>query len=116
MHSDSSVSQRRKKSQTRPTPRPLKGAARYHHHQRCRHLQKRTGCLHDMVWKYHIFTIDRLVLCLVLRYYESKEAQVCNLLVTFLLLKNPSFRERVQTFVQEPMDAFVHDDGGSCSS
>ncbi|XP_046860776.1 mediator of RNA polymerase II transcription subunit 23-like isoform X2 [Xenia sp. Carnegie-2017] len=73
-------------------------------------ITKRTGCLHDMVWKYHIFTIDRLVLCLVLRYYESKEAQVCNLLVTFLLLKNPSFRERVQTFVQEPMDAFVHDE------
>ncbi|CAB3994477.1 Mediator of RNA polymerase II transcription subunit 23, partial [Paramuricea clavata] len=72
---------------------------------------KRITCLHDMVWKYHIISIDRLVLCLMLRYCESKEAQVCNLLLRFLLLKIPAFRDRIHTFVQEvPPDYWKHSD------
>lgn len=72
---------------------------------------KRINCLHDMVWKYHVMSIDKLVLCLMLRCYEANEAQVCNLLITFLLLKNSTFRDRIHAFVQSiPSNYWVQSD------
>ena len=40
------------------------------------HLAKYGEVLNQMIWKYNIFSLDRLVLVLSLRYYENNEAQV----------------------------------------
>uniref|UniRef100_UPI00358E3817 mediator of RNA polymerase II transcription subunit 23 isoform X2 n=1 Tax=Myxine glutinosa TaxID=7769 RepID=UPI00358E3817 len=57
--------------------------------------------LNDMVWKYNIVTLDRLVLCLALRCHEGNEAQVCFFIIQLLLLKPSDFRNRVNDFVKE---------------
>lgn len=40
------------------------------------HVNKCVDTINDMIWKYNIVTIDRLVLCLALRTQEGSEAQV----------------------------------------
>eukprot|EP00794_Sanderia_malayensis_P004577 gene4577-5179_t len=56
--------------------------------------------LNDMVWRYNIFTLDRLVLSMALRHHEGNEAQVCFFIIQLLLL-TPSFKNRVNAFVCE---------------
>eukprot|EP00795_Rhopilema_esculentum_P007477 gene7477-13251_t len=56
--------------------------------------------LNDMVWKYNIFPLDRLVLSMALRHHEGNEAQVCFFIIQLLLL-TPSFKTRVNAFVRE---------------
>lgn len=65
------------------------------------HINKCVDTINDMIWKYNIFTIDRLVLCLALRTHEGNEAQVCFFIIQLLLLKTQEFRNRVQEFVKE---------------
>ncbi|XP_015604323.1 mediator of RNA polymerase II transcription subunit 23 isoform X1 [Cephus cinctus] len=65
------------------------------------HVNKCVDTINDMIWKYNIVTIDRLVLCLALRTQEGSEAQVCFFIIQLLLLKAPEFRNRVQEFVKE---------------
>ena len=46
-------------------------------------IQRIFTCLHDMVWKYHIISIDKLVLCLVSSrgiYQPSSKCTVCAVL------------------------------------
>ncbi|EDO29542.1 predicted protein, partial [Nematostella vectensis] len=67
--------------------------------------------LNDLIWKYNVVTLDRLVLCLVtfdrlvlclaLRSHEGNEAQVCFFIIQLLLLKPQEFRNRVNAFVRE---------------
>lgn len=57
--------------------------------------------LNDMVWKYNIVTLDRLILCLAMRSHEGNEAQVCYFIIQLLLLKPNDFRNRVSDFVKE---------------
>lgn len=40
------------------------------------HVNKCVDAINNMIWKYNIVTIDRLVLCLALRTQEGSEAQV----------------------------------------
>nr|CAD7567473.1 unnamed protein product [Timema californicum] len=65
------------------------------------HVNKCVDAINDMIWKYNIVTIDRLVLCLALRTQEGSEAQVCFFIIQLLLLKAAEFRNRVQEFVKE---------------
>ncbi|PWA27858.1 hypothetical protein CCH79_00000095 [Gambusia affinis] len=64
-------------------------------------LNKCIEILNDMVWKYNIVTLDRLILCLAMRSHEGNEAQVCYFIIQLLLLKPSDFRNRVNDFVKE---------------
>lgn len=60
--------------------------------------------INDMIWKYNIVTIDRLVLCLALRTQEPSAqdmptAQV--FVIQLLLIKTSQFRDRVLKFVEK---------------
>nr|XP_022905695.1 mediator of RNA polymerase II transcription subunit 23 isoform X1 [Onthophagus taurus] len=65
------------------------------------HVNKCVDTINEMIWKYNIVTIDRLVLCLALRTQEGSEAQVCSFLIQLVLLKAYEFRNRVQDFVKD---------------
>lgn len=65
------------------------------------HVNKCVDTINDMIWKYNIVTIDRLVLCLALRTQEGSEAQVCSFIIQLVLLKATEFRNRVQDFVKD---------------
>ncbi|KAJ8008996.1 hypothetical protein DPEC_G00084220 [Dallia pectoralis] len=64
-------------------------------------LNKCIEILNDMVWKYNIVTLDRLILCLAMRSHEGNEAQVCYFIIQLLLLKPNDFRNRVSDFAKE---------------
>uniref|UniRef100_A0A8C5NER4 Mediator of RNA polymerase II transcription subunit 23 n=1 Tax=Gouania willdenowi TaxID=441366 RepID=A0A8C5NER4_GOUWI len=64
-------------------------------------LNKCIEILNDMVWKYNIVTLDRLILCLAMRSHEGNEAQVCYFIIQLLLLKPSDFRNQVNDFVKE---------------
>ncbi|XP_014671221.1 PREDICTED: mediator of RNA polymerase II transcription subunit 23-like [Priapulus caudatus] len=57
--------------------------------------------LSDLIWKYNVVTLDRLILCLALRSFEGNEAPVCFLVIRLLLIKPAEFRNRVNDFVKE---------------
>lgn len=57
--------------------------------------------LSDMVWRYNIVTIDRLVLCVALRNFDENEARLCYLIIHMLLLKPAEFKTRIHDFVRE---------------
>ncbi|XP_050073432.1 mediator of RNA polymerase II transcription subunit 23 [Anopheles maculipalpis] len=63
------------------------------------HVNKCVDTINDMIWKYNIVTIDRLVLCLILRTLDGNEAQVSFYIIQLLLLKTSEFRNRVQEFI-----------------
>uniref|UniRef100_A0A182XM38 Mediator of RNA polymerase II transcription subunit 23 n=1 Tax=Anopheles quadriannulatus TaxID=34691 RepID=A0A182XM38_ANOQN len=63
------------------------------------HVNKCVDTINDMIWKYNIITIDRLVLCLILRTLDGNEAQVSFYIIQLLLLKTTEFRNRVQEFI-----------------
>jgi len=62
------------------------------------HVNKCIDAMNNMIWKYNIITIDRLVLCMALRHHEGNEAQVCFFIIQLLLLKPEDFRNRVNEF------------------
>nr|KAG5705861.1 hypothetical protein BaRGS_030751 [Batillaria attramentaria] len=64
------------------------------------HFGRLIEAVSDMMWKYNIITIDRFVLCMVLRNLENMEAQVRFLIIQFLVLR-PEFKNRVIDFVRE---------------
>ncbi|XP_020892514.2 mediator of RNA polymerase II transcription subunit 23 [Exaiptasia diaphana] len=66
-----------------------------------RHVNKCIQHLNDLIWKYNVVTMDRLVLSLGLRSHEGNEAQVCFFIIQLLLLKPPDFRTRVNAFVRD---------------
>eukprot|EP00731_Ephydatia_muelleri_P023574 Em0015g1157a len=55
----------------------------------------------ELVWKYNIICLDRLVLCMVLRRYDGQDAQVCFAILRHLLLVPQEFSQRVSFFVRE---------------
>ncbi|OWR46814.1 mediator of RNA polymerase II transcription subunit 23 isoform X1 [Danaus plexippus] len=66
------------------------------------HINKCVDAINDIIWKYNIVTIDRLVLCLVLRPNpDGNESQVCLYIIQLLLLKGSELRNRAQDFVKE---------------
>lgn len=65
------------------------------------HINNCVDTINAMIWKYNIFSIDRLVLTLALRTHEGKEAHVCFFIVQLLLLKTSEFRNRITEFVKD---------------
>ncbi|ESO86009.1 hypothetical protein LOTGIDRAFT_167513 [Lottia gigantea] len=57
--------------------------------------------VNDMIWKCNIITIDRLILCLVLRNMDSKESTLRFVLTQLILLQGNDFKERVHEFVKD---------------
>ncbi|XP_068748521.1 mediator of RNA polymerase II transcription subunit 23-like [Montipora capricornis] len=66
-----------------------------------KHINKCIAHLNDLIWKYNVVTLDRLVLCLALRSHEGSEAQVCFFIIQLLLLKPHDLRLRVNAFIRE---------------
>uniref|UniRef100_A0A1A9X3H6 Mediator of RNA polymerase II transcription subunit 23 n=1 Tax=Glossina brevipalpis TaxID=37001 RepID=A0A1A9X3H6_9MUSC len=64
-------------------------------------IHKCVDSINNMIWKYNVVTIDRVVLCLALRTQEGNEAQVCFLIIQLLLLKASELRNRVTDFCKE---------------
>lgn len=64
-------------------------------------VAKCVEAVNALIWKYHVFTVDRFVLCMVLRNHEGNEVQMCFYIIQIILLKTPEFRNRVQEFVKE---------------
>lgn len=60
--------------------------------------------LNDLIWKFHVVSIDRLLLCMCLRSYDDSKTRVCFFIMQLLLLKRPDFKDLVHKFckVQEP--------------
>lgn len=71
-------------------------------------INKRVDAVNDLIWKYNIVTLDRLVLCLAIRTQEGNEAQVCFYIIQLLLLKSPEFRSRVLEFVKNHPDHWYY--------
>ncbi|KAL4235920.1 Mediator of RNA polymerase II transcription subunit 23 [Mactra antiquata] len=55
--------------------------------------------INDMVWKFNILTIDRLVLCLALRNLENNEAQIAFYIIYQILVRSTDFKNRVADFL-----------------
>lgn len=64
-------------------------------------MPKAAESINAMIWKYHIFTIDRFMFCLALRSYEGTEVQISFYLIQLILIKTADFRNRTQEFVKE---------------
>ena len=64
------------------------------------HVKRFVEALNDLIWKCHVITLDRFLLCLTLRASEGNTAQVC-LLICMLILEKDDFRKRVDEFVRE---------------
>ncbi|XP_037947513.1 mediator of RNA polymerase II transcription subunit 23-like [Teleopsis dalmanni] len=64
-------------------------------------IHKCVDTINNMIWKYNVVTVDRVVLCLSLRTQEGNEAQVCFLIIQLLLLKASELRNRIQEFCKE---------------
>ena len=61
-------------------------------------LNKYIEALNDICWKHHLVTLDRLMLCFVLRNFEGNEAHVCLFTIQHLLLKTNDFKCRVEDY------------------
>ncbi|XP_014240192.1 mediator of RNA polymerase II transcription subunit 23 [Cimex lectularius] len=64
-------------------------------------VNKFVDSVNNMIWKYNIVTIDRLVLCMALRTHEGNDAQLCFYIIQLLLFKAAQLRNRVKEFVKE---------------
>jgi len=62
------------------------------------HVNKYAEALNDLIWKFQIISLDRLLLCMCLRSFDGCEAQVCFFIIQLLLLKISDFRSTVQKF------------------
>lgn len=65
------------------------------------HVNKCVDTINDMIWKYHVITIDRFVLCMALRTQEGQGPQLSFFIMQLLLLKSNDFRGRVQEFLKD---------------
>ncbi|KAL1420488.1 hypothetical protein MTO96_024306 [Rhipicephalus appendiculatus] len=65
------------------------------------HVNKCIDALNDLIWKYHVISLDRLILCLALRSFEGNEIQVCFFIIQMLLIRPSEFKNRVLDFVKD---------------
>jgi mediator of RNA polymerase II transcription subunit 23 len=56
--------------------------------------------LNELVWKYHIFPLDRLLLCMVMRGYDGRYATTALSLIHNMLLTNQDLQTRVASLVE----------------
>lgn len=65
------------------------------------HVSKSKEAVNDLIWKCHVVTLDKLLLCLALRSFEGNKAQVCFFIIQLLIVKNSDVKNRVNDFVRE---------------
>eukprot|EP00117_Sycon_ciliatum_P033881 scpid18252/ scgid25972/ Mediator of RNA polymerase II transcription subunit 23; Cofactor required for Sp1 transcriptional activation subunit 3; Mediator complex subunit 23; Protein sur-2 homolog len=63
-------------------------------------LEKSLAAVSDMVWKYDVLPLDKFVLVMVMRNYDTNASRKAFFIVQLLLLKNNEFRKRVNFFVK----------------
>ena len=56
------------------------------------HVNKCIDAMNNLIWKYNIIALDRIILCMALRTNEGNDAQVCFFIIQLLLLKPQEFR------------------------
>lgn len=56
--------------------------------------------LNDLIWKFNVISIDRLLLCMCLRSFEDSKARVCFFIMQLLLMRQPDFKNLVHKFVK----------------
>lgn len=61
-------------------------------------MYKYADALNDLIWKFHIISLDRLLLCMCLRCFEDSKARVCFFIMQLLLIRAPDFKNIVQKF------------------
>lgn len=54
--------------------------------------------LNDLIVKFQVITIDRLLLCMCLRCFDGSESQICYFIIQLLLLKISDFKTTVQKY------------------
>lgn len=64
------------------------------------HVNKYAIALNDLIYKYQVLSLDRLLLCMCLRGFEGCEAQVCFFIIQLLLLKISDFKNIVKKFCE----------------
>lgn len=64
-------------------------------------VSKRFLFLNEMIWKYDIVPLDRLILSLCLRPHDEKNSQICFYIIKYLLLQPTEFKVRVKKFVED---------------
>ncbi|XP_047129297.1 mediator of RNA polymerase II transcription subunit 23 isoform X1 [Hydra vulgaris] len=69
--------------------------------QNAAQVSKRFQYLNDIIWKYEIIPLDRLILSLTLRPHDEKNSQICFYIIKWLLLQPAELRLRVKKFASE---------------
>ncbi|XP_062520467.1 mediator of RNA polymerase II transcription subunit 23-like [Corticium candelabrum] len=64
-------------------------------------IKKAVVSLNDLVWKYNVIPLDRLLLCMTLRHYDIHELNVLLLIIHVLLARTREFKDRVTAFLAE---------------
>jgi len=64
-------------------------------------VNRRFQLLNEMIWKYNVFPLDRLILVLTLRNHEDKDSQICFYIIKVLLLNTQEFKTRIKKFVAD---------------
>lgn len=64
------------------------------------HVNKCIDALNNLIWKYNIIALDRLILCMALRTHEGNDAKICFFIIQLLLLMPQDFRDRVSELVK----------------
>ncbi|XP_065890172.1 mediator of RNA polymerase II transcription subunit 23-like [Dysidea avara] len=57
--------------------------------------------LNELMWKYNLFPLDRLILTMCLRWFDSIDLQTCFKMIQMLILVPQEFRNRVISFLKE---------------
>lgn len=63
-------------------------------------MTKCIDAMNNLIFKFNIIALDRLILCMSLRTNEGNDAQVCFFIIQLLLLKPQDFRNRVSELVK----------------
>lgn len=78
-------------------------------------MYKYADALNDLIWKYHIINLDRLLLCMCLRSFEDCKARVCFFIMQLLLLRAPDFKTIVQKFCKMQTPEFWRSNANCCN-
>ncbi|XP_064390219.1 mediator of RNA polymerase II transcription subunit 23-like [Halichondria panicea] len=77
------------------------------------HITKVASHLLELVWQHHLFTVDRLALCMLLRGYEPELEVVCVSIVCDVLLASEELHNRLKNLVESvPSDYWRCQDWG----
>lgn len=76
-------------------------------------IHKYADALNGLIWKYHIITLDRILLCMSLRSFEDSKAKICFFIIQLLLQRAPDFKALVQKFCKMQTPEYWKDNADS---